>query len=353
MARSNVQIGTGSVRGTQPALVDVARLAGVSEATASRVLANSRHVGQEFRDRVFASAAKLDYRPNPHARALARSRDDSVGVVVHDVGDPYFSEIVRGVLHGARTSGRKLFLCDTYRDAERELAYIQHFRAQRVEALLLAGSGHLDREIGARISNEIASFEGTGGRAVVIGRHEGAADTLLPDNYEGARQLAHHLADLGHSRIGVISGPEVLTATYDRLTGFQAGLAERKIRFDAKCIRPGEFRRSDGERATHELLDDCADITALFAMNDMMASGALAAARSRHLRVPEDISIAGFDDIPMAIELSPSLTTVRLPMEAIGERAFDFLTDERPANFRTVRFATQLVVRTSTGPPRA
>src|SRR5271155_5825305 len=129
-----------------PNLSDVARLAGVSTATASRVLAKSRPVRDEARRRVLESAATLDYSTNLHARALAQSRDASIGVVVHDVNDPYFSEIVRGVLEGAEASNQMVLISNTYRDIERELEYIRRFRAQRVKALVLAGSGRLDRD---------------------------------------------------------------------------------------------------------------------------------------------------------------------------------------------------------------
>ena len=173
-----------------PSLYDVARLAGVSIATASRVLANSRPVRADLRQRVLESAAALDYSTNPHARALASSHDASVGVVVHDVSDPYFSEIVRGVLDGAETSNQMVLISNTYRDVQRELDYIRRFRAQRVSALVLAGSGRLDRETEAHLNAEITNFERSGGRAVLIGRHDVAGDSVAPDNAGGARQVA-------------------------------------------------------------------------------------------------------------------------------------------------------------------
>ena len=194
-----------------PRLRDVARLAGVSEATASRVLGDSRHVRPEMRVRVLESAAKLNYEPNPHARALPLSHSGSMAVIVHDVSDPYFLEILRGVLEGAEeAAGRILLICDTYRDVSREGMYIRHFRAQRAEVLILAGSGTLDREASAHIAEEVLGFERVGGRAVLIGRHHGTGDTVLPDNSNGARLLARHLVSLGHHRIGVITGLDSL-----------------------------------------------------------------------------------------------------------------------------------------------
>jgi LacI family transcriptional regulator len=329
-------------------LSDVARLAGVSTATASRVLGNSRQVGAGLRQRVLDSAAKLGYAPNPHARALARSRDASVGVVVNDISDPYFSEIIRGALDGAEASGRMLLICNTYRDAERELAYVRHFRAQRVDALLLLGSGRLDREFETQLSAEIIGFERAGGRAVLIGRHEAAGDAVLPDNADGARQMARHLAELGHRQVGVVSGPPILTTIFDRLTGFREELSRLGIPLLDKHICHGGFDRSQGEQATDKLLDALPNLTAIFALNDVMAIGVLASLRRKGLRVPEDVSVTGFDDIPIAADLRPGLTTVRVPMVEIGRRAFALALEPRTQRFRTERLPTELIVREST-----
>jgi LacI family transcriptional regulator len=336
-----------------PSLSDVARLAGVSVATASRVLTRSRPVRPDLRDRVLESAAKLDYAPNPHARALAQSRDASVGVIVHDIGDPYFSEIVRGALEQAQSGGRMLLICNTYRDIERELAYIRQFRAQRVDAVLLAGSGRVEREVGARISAEVLGFERAGGRAALIGRHEATGDTVMPDNVGGARELARHLVELGHRRIGVIAGPNTLTTTDDRLHGFLAQLAELGVELPEQNISWGDFGRQSGETATGELLERVPGLTAIFALNDVMAIGVVAALQRKGLRVPEDVSVAGFDDIPFALDLRPGLTTVRVPMLELGRRAFSLAFDPRPAGFRVELLPTELVVRGSTAPPAA
>jgi LacI family transcriptional regulator len=336
-----------------PSLNDVARLAGVSVATASRVLTRSRPVRPDLRDRVLASAAKLDYAPNPHARALAQSHDASVGVIVHDISDPYFSEIVRGALEQAQSGGRMLLICNTYRDIERELEYIRHFRAQRVHAVLLAGSGRVEREVGARISAEVLGFERSGGRAALIGRHEATGDTVLPDNVGGARQIARHLFELGHRRIGVVAGPNTLTTTHDRLQGFLGQLSELGVELPESHVCWGSFDRQSGELAADELVERIPGLTAIFALNDVMAIGALAGLQRQGLRVPEDMSVAGFDDIPFAQDIRPGLTTVRVPMLELGRRAFSLAFDPRPAGFRVELLETELVVRGSTAPPPA
>ena len=331
-----------------PSLSDVARLAGVSTATASRVLAKSRPVRDEARRRVLESAARLDYSTNLHARALAQSRDASIGVVVHDVNDPYFSEIVRGVLEGAEASNQMVFISNTYRDIERELEYIRRFRAQRVKALVLAGSGRLDREAEQRFSAEIINFERSGGRAVLIGRHEAAGDSVAPDNYGGARLVARHLAELGHRRVGVIAGPPELTTSLDRLSGFREELAALGVELPEVHVRGGRFNRDEAERATDDLHSAAPNLTAIFAANDVMAIGVLSCLRRRGVRVPQDVSVVGFDDIPVAADLGPALTSVRVPMAEMGRRAFALALETPAKRFRAERLPTQLVVREST-----
>lgn len=336
-----------------PTISDVARLAGVSVATASRTLTRARRVDPRLQARVRAAAYELSYAPNPHARALAQATDTSVGVVVHDISDPYFSEIVSGMLGAAADSDRLVVFCNTYRDPERELAYVRHFRAQRVQALVLAGSGREDREFGAAMAEQILGFGAAGGRAVLIGRHYAPGDAVLPDNFGGARALAAALAEMGHRLIGVISGPPRLTTTFDRLAGFRRGLEEAGIELMPGAITAGDFSRESGERAVHALLGAVPGLTAIFASNDVMALGALRALRGRGLRVPDDVSIAGFDDIPIASDLWPPLTTVRVPMARMGELALRMVVEpSRGSALRVEHLPTELVLRASTGRPR-
>jgi LacI family transcriptional regulator len=333
-----------------PTITDVARRAGVSVATASRTLNGARPVGEAFRDQVVTAARELGYSPNPHARALAQSTDASVGVIVHDVTDPYFSEIVRGMLQASAQTERLVLICNTYRDRERELAYIAHFRAQRVKALVLAGSGLEDRAFGARMAAQINAFEATGGRAVLIGRHYAPGDAVIPDNVGGARELARTFINAGHRRIGVISGPANLTTTHDRLAGFRMGLRDSGLELDETAVVTGDFTRDGGERSVRQLLSQAPDLTGIFALNDVMAIGALSGLRRLNKRVPDEISLAGFDDIPIARDLMPSLTTVRVPMVQMGTRALALAMEPLGTGLRTEHLPTELVVRDSTGP---
>ena len=331
-----------------PTMTDVAHLAGVSVATASRTLTGSRQVREALRLRVLEAAAALDYSPNLHARALASSEDATIVVVVHDSSDPYFIEILRGVLDRAQTSERIVVVCDTHRDPEREFNYVRHFRIQRVQAILLAGSGFEDRDFGARMTSEIRAYERYGGRVALIGRHNILGDTVMPTNDDGALQMAQSLVELNHRKIGVISGPPSLTTTEDRMAGFRRGLREAGVALPGRLVRVGDFTRDGGERQTESLLDDAPDVTAVFALNDVMAIGALRAIRRRGLRVPEDISVAGFDDIPIAADVWPPLSTVRVPLVELGAKAVELALGPQGSGVRFEQLPTSVVLRAST-----
>jgi LacI family transcriptional regulator len=271
-------------------------------------------------------------------------------VIVHDLSDPYFSEIVRGILQASSQAGQMVLICNTYREPGRELDYVANFRARRTEALILAGSGLEDREYGARMMNQLAEFEATGGRAVLLGRHYAPGDTVLPDNVGGARALGVALAGLGHRNIGVIAGPASLTTTHDRLAGFRLGLQSAGLQLPDERVVTGDFTREAGARGAAELLDRFPTLTAILALNDVMAVGVLSHLRARGIQVPEQVSVCGFDDIPIAQDVWPTLSTVRVPMVEMGARALALALQPRGDEIRVVHLPTQLVLRASTGP---
>lgn len=330
-------------------LTDVARRAGVSLATASRVLSDSSYgVKADLRERVLAAAAALHYVPNAHAQALARSSTSTVGVIVHDVSDPYFSEITRGIQRVASTADRLAMICNTYGDLERELAYVRLLHAHRVEALVLAGSGWNDRAFTQRLAAQLDAFTEAGGRLVLIGRHHVAGDAVMPDNVGGARAMAQALIELGHREIGVITGPPLLTTTRDRLDGVRGALAEAGLTIPASQIVESDFSRDGGATAALELLDRAPQLTAIFALNDTMAVGTLAALRERGIAVPGTVSVAGFDDIGMTRDTMPTLSTVHVPMVEMGARAMELALTAHDGQWRVEHFPTRLVLRDST-----
>jgi LacI family transcriptional regulator len=334
-------------------LAHVAERAGVSLATASRVLNGSaRTVTESLRARVLAAAQELSYVPNAQAQALARSSSSIVGVLVHDMSDPYFSEILRGIQRAATEANRLVLTCNTYRHLDGEIEYVRLLHAQRVEALILAGSGLDARKYSQDMAAQIDAFTAAGGRAIFIGRHQIPGDAVLPDNVGGARVMGRLLAKLGHRRIGVINGPPLVTTSRDRLEGFRSGLRDSGVNLFPEQIAEGDFSRDSGLRATGELLERQPDITAIFALNDVMAVGALAALRERGITVPDQISVVGFDDIPLASDVTPALTTIRVPMQDLGARAMALALEPSGSELRVEHLATELIIRASSGPAR-
>jgi LacI family transcriptional regulator len=331
-------------------LEDVAQMANVSLATASRVLNGTTNVREDLRERVLAAATDLDYTPNVHAQALAGASLRTVGVVSHDLGDPYFAAVVRGVLRVADRDGLLVLLTDTFRDPDRELSAVSILRSQRASAILLIGSAFEDRAWGRALAAELESYRRGGGQVAVLSRHRNLkADSVQPENRAGAKALAEALLGLGHRRFAVLSGPRTMTTVLDRFAGFRGGLAEAGIELSERDVFEGELSRDGGYRAATELVAAKHRATCVFAVNDQMAVGAMSALREAGRSVPGDISVAGFDDIPVARDLGPALTTVALPLEELGEQAMELaLSGGRSGRSRVRRVAGEVVLREST-----
>ncbi|MET9020534.1 LacI family DNA-binding transcriptional regulator [Actinopolymorpha sp. NPDC004070] len=331
-------------------LGDVARRAGVSLATASRVLNGStRRVNEDLRVVVLKAAEELGYTPNLHAQAVARGTSSTVGLVMHDIADPYFSAIASGVMRVADERGLIVTLGTTSRNPNRELQYVAMMRAQRARAVILAGTRTADKEQTERLAAEVTAFRRSGGRVACVSQHKLPADTVLPENRAGARELAVKLAELGHRRFGVLAGPRPLLTARDRLAGFKAGLAEKGVQLAPDSIVEGPFTRDGGYQAARELIARGLGVTCVFAVNDVMAVGAMAACRDEGVDIPRDLSIAGFDDIQTLRDLVPPLTTVRLPLEEMGVRAAELALElDAPEKDRLVRVRGEVVLREST-----
>jgi LacI family transcriptional regulator len=335
-------------------LAEVARRAGVSLATASRVISNSSYgVTKGLQDRVLAAAEELDYVPNAHAQALVRSRMSALGVIVQDVSDPYFSEVVRGTHGVADETHRLVTVCNTYRDPERELAYLRLLRAQKVEAIIIASSGLDEPEHSRKIAAQIGAFEASGGRVSLIGRHFVSGNAVIPDNHAGARALGRELIRLGHRSFGIVSSPLRIGSSIDKLDGFRDALKEEGLDLSSESIVEGDFSRAAGARAVPELLSKVPDVTAIVAFNDQMAVGVLAALRERGVLVPEEISVTGFNDTPIARDLTPALSTVRLPLVEMGVRATQLALQPSGDGSSVERLPTELILRASTAEARS
>jgi LacI family transcriptional regulator len=333
-------------------LQDVADRAGVSLTTASRVLnEGSRRVGAAMTSRVQQAVADLGYLANLQARAVATGQSSTVGVVVHDIADPYFSSIAAGLIEAAYDRGLLVCMSSTAAREAGEREYVSLMRAQRARAVILIGSRSDDARARSDLAAEIAAFTRSGGRAVCVGQDLLGVDTIMPENAAGADALARALAAQGHRQFAVLAGPRGLITAADRLDGFRAGLASWSVELDPRAVVHGEFTRDGGYEAMSGLLASGLAPDCVFAVNDVMAMGALARLRAAGLSVPGDMAVAGFDDISTLRDIYPPLTTVRLPLKRMGEMAASLvLTDAQPGRPRIIPVPGEVILRESTHP---
>ncbi len=345
----------------QVTLADVARWAGVSVATASRALHGSvgRTVNPELRARVQAAAAELNYSPNANAQAVVRGTTTTVGLVVHDIADPSAAALAAGVMAAAATRNLIVTISSTLSDPLAEVRHVEALRRQRARAIVLAGSRFNDPDSAGRLAEELIGYSVGGGHVAVVGQARLPVNTIAVDNDGAARRLATTLASLGYRRFAVLAGPEAIATSEDRVAGFRDGLHAAGIELVEENAISAPFTRDGGYVAMTELLDlGVLDqgVDAVFAVNDVMAVGAIAALRDQGLRVPADVAVAGFDDITTLRDVRPALTTVRLPMERIGADALDLALGRRVdpdgEEPRVVTVTGDVVVREST-PRRA
>lgn len=346
-------------------LTEVARHAGVSLATASRVLnGSSRTPAAEISERVKSAAEELGYVANAQAQALARSTTGLVGLVVHDIADPYFSAIAHGVQEAALQSHHQVLLAGTDiagdggSPGDAELAAVNAFISYRTDAIILAASRLLEED--PRLIKALSQYINNGGRVVTLGTSAiPEARVLTVANREGAAALVAALVAQGMRRFVILAGPHERNTARVRVEGFLQGLAEAKL--EPLAVVHGAFTSKGGHDATLEYVDslgDSADGLAILkhdagspvcilAANDVMALGAMTALRSRGLAIPADVQVAGFDDIPTLRDHSPGLTTYRLPLEEMGRLAAEMALN--PAGKQSNSVTGAVVLRDSAG----
>ncbi|GAA3598932.1 LacI family DNA-binding transcriptional regulator [Kineosporia mesophila] len=334
-------------------LADVAALAGVSLATASRALNGSknRRVDDDLRERVLEAARRLDYAPNPNAQAVARGRTDSVGLVMHDIADPYFSSIAAGVIKGAEGQGLAVTIATTGRRPGAELESVARLRRQRARAIVLVGSRTADQVATARLIEEFEAYVEAGGRVAAITQPVLPVDTLAIENRAGAQALSQALVELGHQEFAVLAGDPAMLTSQDRLAGFRDGLRRSGTRLARENVLRAAFTRDGGYEAMQRLIARAPEVSCVFAVNDVMAVGAMAALREAGLVAGRDVAIAGFDDIETLRDVTPALSTVGVPLQELGERAVELALREPGTPVQTVRVTGHVQLREST--PRA
>lgn len=322
---------------------DVAREAGVSVATVSRVWNEAAFVSPVTRQRVAAVAARMDYSPHGAARSLITRTTNAIGVLLPDLYGEFFSEIIRGIDHAAQRHGYHIIVSSSH-DSKDEIAAALRSMRGRVDGMIIMSP---DLEAQRTLQNLQGSFP-----VVMLNGGAGSKsfNTITIKNHEGAREMVRHLVSRGHRRIAMICGPERNYDAAERLRGYQSALSEGGIAFDPSLALQGDFSELSGHHAAGALLTLDPRPTAIFAANDSMAIGALSALREHGLRVPEDVAVAGFDDIPMARYMSPPLSTVHVDISELGERAttlFLSLLEKGNHSPQQLQLSTTLVLRSS------
>jgi LacI family transcriptional regulator len=335
----------------------VARVAGVSIATASRVINNSPYpVRESTRQRVLQAVEELNYSPSSLARALVTQRTNIIGIIVHDILDPYFAEIVRGVEDVARDHGYLTIVCNSDRHIETEVNYLRMLRDYQADGVIFAGGGLNGQgvdELERIVSQLQATTRGT--HIVSLAPQRFPTTMVTIDNARASRDMTGYLVELGHHSIGLISGPEHLLTSALRLEGYRQALSDANLTISDHNIVPGNFDLDSGRAAAEHFLDLDEPPTAIFATNDEMAIGCLAVLRKQGVAVPADISVVGFDDLKLLQSVDPPLTTIHVPLYELGAtamrqllRAFAGETIE-PA----VTLNHRIVVRESASIPRS
>src|SRR6266851_1671338 len=332
-------------------IVDVARMAGVSTATVSHTFSANRPVSQETRERVRAVAARAGYRPNHVAASMVTGRTRTIGMVVPDIGNPFFSELVRGAEAVAMAAGYMTIVCSSQLDGALEDRCVEVLADKRVDALLyLPGTTRPHKRLSdpalARTPLVIIDED-------IAGLPPGAS-VVTSDNEVGGALAAGHLCDLGHREIGVIDGPEGLPTAEARLRGFATVLCSRGIPLSpGRVVRASYYTRDAGLVMGRELLTSHPEVTAVYCANDLIALGVVTAAGECGRRVGRDLSLAGFDDIFVSQLVDPALTTVRQPIARLGTEAARIALqalEGRRGKPRRLVLPVELVVRGSTAP---
>ena len=283
--------------------------------TVSRVVNGKAEVGQATRQRVQGVIERLGYRPSGIARGLATKRTGTIGLVVPDVANPFFAEVAQGAEHLAYAEGFNVFLCNTQEDADLEAAVLRSLEEKRVDGVVLCSS-RLDE---ASLREAVSGFSSV----VMVNRRlvwERVHSVLLDDE-TGGRLATAHLLNSGHQAVGLLAGPGVSHSGVERAAGYRAALADSGIPYVPDYVRPCPPKVDGGYDAAMALLSTCPELSAVFCYNDLVAVGVLRACADLGRRVPADVAVVGYDDIPLAALVSPPLTTCRVPRYQLGAEA--------------------------------
>lgn len=321
---------------------EVAREAGVSIKTVSRVVNREPNVAVKTRERVQGAIEKLGYRPNALARGLASGRSGMLAVLIPQISDPFYADFVQGAEAVARDKGFRLLLCHTSLDPRRELDSVSDLAAARVDGFILCGTRLTPEQIGV-----VAEAHPV---VAVTGHRPEGVSVLRIRGEDGTRATTNHQLELGHTRIAYV-GPQRDGPDYRRL-GYEDAMGAATIKIDSELIRSESTQSiEDGRRAAEYLISARPDLTAVCCYNDLMAVGVMQACEAAGLSVPDDVSVAGFGDVPLSRLITPRLTTIHVPRYEMGEDAIKMLFEklEDPEAYEHRDVDVDLQIRASTG----
>ncbi len=335
--------------GRVTSLKDVASAAGVSVATVSRMLNGTLELPAETKKRIQDAIRDLNYQPNPHARRLSLGRAETIGLVVPDIANPFFAMLVAAVEEEADQRGLSVALNATLNRPGREIAYLQSIARNHIDGLIFL-TNHPD-------DGQLASLINRTGKVVVVDEDVPGAEApkLFSDNVMGGYLAGHHLAEHGHTKVLFVGGPQEMISTQRRFSGLERALRERCG--SAACVEAfeGDYSASFGREAAKRFIDGESSATAIFASSDEIAVGLMEVFQGAGIRVPDDVSVIGFDDIGPLHLFAPPLTAIRQPVRALGQRALSLLLEtnwqEREPHATEEVLPVEIVVRKSVAPP--
>jgi LacI family transcriptional regulator len=329
-----------------PTISEVAKKAGVSSTTVSHVINNTRFVSAETRQHVERAIEEMGYRPNALARSLRSGETCTIGLILPDSANPFFAEVGRSIEMAAFKAGYSVILCNTENDIDKEHSYIDVLINKQIDGLIFVGAGEDYDSYKKLLDMHV--------RVVAMDRDypDLEMDVVITDNLQGGKLATQHLIEMGHKRIGCISGPSKVNLSAQRVTGYIQALEQAGLAVDQNLIMSGDFHPGSGQEAATRLLAMQNPPTAIFACNDLMAIGVLRAGMELGWRIPQDLAVVGYDDIELASYTTPPLTTIRQPKKEMGMVALNFLMGRIHTELSSPQRAllpVSLVVRGSCG----
>lgn len=316
---------------------DVAKMACVSPTTVSRVINNSDHpVSSKTEKKVKETIKKLNYHPNRMAQSLIKNKSKMIGVIVHDISDEYFSELLMGIEEITFDYDYIINIFNTNRDVEKELKAVSILDAYQADAIVLAGGYLRDNYYKETMDRYIRQLKNRGCHIISVSSHPFDIKNIGLRNELAAMTITEHLIEKGHQRIAFVSGPEILETTQERLSGFKKALLNKGIEVHDDLIIPGDFSFEGGRKAVQQLIKYIGDITALVVINDETALGIMWELKQNGIEIPDALSVVGIGGIPASKYSYPPLTTIVLPLYSLGKEIGKYIVGKDSNNNTTI-----------------